>query len=135
MTIDKSFAKDVAKQLDKRQRRRRFLVLGTAATLIVLAVLYLRCGHGWGLRGGGAGSGSATTAGSAPAPRRCAVRVAADGISLDGKHVTQAEAVAACKDTAGAEVIVTGDAREGDWKQLEAAFEAAHIPITGRPSR
>ena len=125
------FAKDVAKQLDRRQRRRRLVVLGIAITAIVLAVLYLRCGRGWGLgSGSGNGNGSGSAAPSADAgPVRCSIRVTATGITVDGKPATRTEAVAVCKATTGADVIVTGDAREGDWTELRTALEAAHVEI------
>ena len=49
-----------------------------------------------------------------------------------GKPATRTKAVAACKSTTGADVIVTGDAREGDWRDLRTALEAAHVPIYAR---
>jgi len=123
------FAKSVAKQLDRRQRRRKLLVLAAAATAIVLAVLYLRCGRGWGLGGKGAGSGTATPGATDAGPRRCAIRVAAHGLTVDGKAATRDEVVAACKATTGADVVVTGEARQGDWDDLRAALEAAHVAV------
>src|SRR5438445_3123215 len=107
------FAKDVAKQLDRRQRRRRLMVLGGWAALVVLAAIYLRCGRGWGI-GGKGGDGTGTAAGSSQLERRCAIRVAAAGITVDGKSMSKPDAVAACAKTHGADVVVTGDARQGD---------------------
>jgi hypothetical protein len=124
------FAKDVAKQLDRRQRRRRVLFLGGAIGALVLAVLYLRCGRGWGLGGKGPGSGTGSAAVVADAgPLRCTIRVAAHGLTVDGKPATRDEAVAACKATTGADVIVTGEARQGDWDALRGALEAAHVAV------
>ena len=128
------FAKDVAKHLDRRQRRRRLLFLSSFGTLVVLAALYLRCGTGWFGTGSGRGSGNSFGVASGsqlalPAPKRCAIKVTAQGILVDGKPAARDAAVDACKKTAGADVIVTGDAREGDWKDLKAALEAAHVDV------
>jgi hypothetical protein len=127
---DRRFAKDVARELDKRNRRRRMLFLLFALALAVLAVLYVRCGSGWGLGGNGkgAGNGSGTTATDA-GPRRCSIRVAAGGITVDGKPATRNQALEICRRTAGADVVITGDAREGDWAQLKAALESAKVQI------
>lgn len=62
-------------------------------------------------------------------PKRCTVRVSSQGIAVDGKLMTRDEAVAACKQTEGALITVTGDARQGDWDELESALEAANVPI------
>ena len=129
---DKQLAKDVAKQLDRRRFRRRVLFLAAFVGAIVIAVLYLTCGRGWGIGGAGKGEGSgpgtATPAADA-GPRRCAIRVTATGLIVDGKPAARDAAVAACKGTEGADVVVTGDARQGDWDDLRAALEAAGIPI------
>ncbi len=128
----KGFAKDVAKQLDRRRMRRRLLGWGIAGTAIVLAALYLTCGRGFGIGGKGSGSGSGPGSVVAPAdagPRRCEIRVTAAGISVDGKPMTRDEAVTACKATTGADVVVTGDARQGDWDALRAALDAAGVSL------
>jgi hypothetical protein len=124
------FAKDVAKQLDRRQLRRRLLFLAAATTAVVLAVMYLRCGRGWGLgKGDGTGTGSGSAVVADAGPVRCTIRVAAHGLTVDGKPATRDQAVATCKATTGADVIVTGEARQGDWDDLRAALEAAHIAV------
>jgi hypothetical protein len=127
-TDDKRFVRDVAKQLDRRRMRRRMTIWGALLALIVAAAGYLRCGSGFGV-GTGTGTG---TEGAGPVrpvtgPRRCAVRVAPSGITVDGKSMSRDEAVAACKATTGADVVVTGDAREGDWKELRAALVTAGV--------
>ena len=122
-------AKEVAKALDRRQRRRKLVVFLAVAAVIAAVILYGTCGGGFGLgkgTGEGDGSGSAQAVIDA-APGRCKLVVAADGITVDGVKTTRDAAIGACK--AGAEVIVTGDAREGDWKQLEAALTAAKIEV------
>ena len=125
-------AKNVAKELDRIHRRRRLLILGGWAVLVILAALYLRCGRGWGLGGGrGSGAGSGSAAANAPAvPHHCQVRVTAKGLELEGKPSTQGTIVTSCPQ--GADVVVTGDARQGDWDALKAALDAAHVPVFAR---
>jgi hypothetical protein len=95
---------------------------------VAAGALYLRCGAGFGLGGGGLGPGDGDRS-----PRRvatglrCAIRVTPNGIAVDGKRMTRDQAVAACKAVGGADAIVTGDAREGDWKELLAALHAAGL--------
>ena len=135
---DRRFAQDVAKHLDRRRLRRKLagwvIVLGA----IVVAALYLTCGRGWGLgKGAGKGAGSGPGAGSANAllspydagPPRCHIRIAAAGISVEGKPATVDEALTACKGAEAAEIFVTQGAREGSWEDLKAAFDRAEIRI------
>lgn len=122
-------ANQVAKALDHRQRRRKLILLALLAGAIALAVIYGTCGHGWGL-GTGSGKGEGPANAVEAGPRRCAIQVAREGVTVDGAKATRDEAVATCKKAgAGADVIVTGDAREGDWKDLETALRAARIEI------
>jgi hypothetical protein len=131
MTEQKPSAKAVAKELDRIHRRRRLLILGGWAVLVILAALYLRCGRGWGLGGPGGGGGSGSAAALAPAvPHHCQVRVTAKGLELEGKPSTQGAIVASCAQ--GVDVVVTGDARQGDWDALKAALEAAHVQVFSR---
>jgi len=132
---DKQLAKDVATELERRKRNRRLMLLLVIAALAAAAVMFVTCGKGWGL-GGGSGTGTGTGPAPQPiastadaGPRRCAIRVSADGISVDGTTRTRDEAVAACKATEGAVVTVTGDARQGDWDELRAALEAVGVKI------
>ena len=132
---DKRLARDVAVQIERRRARRRItfwlLVLGG----LVAAVLYLRCGRGWGLggtgkgegEGPGTGTGSVAVAADA-APRRCQIRVSSEGIAVDGALASRDDAVSTCKLTAGADVVVTGDARQGDWEGLQTALDHAGVP-------
>jgi hypothetical protein len=137
---NRKFAKDVAKELDRRGMRRKFLLVLALASAIVLALYYGTCGGGWGLGGKGKGSGAGQGPGS-PTPlaslddaaaRRCTVLIAATGITVDGAPSTRDEAVTRCKATAGADVIVTGDTRQGDWDDLRSAFDAAGIVVFKR---
>jgi hypothetical protein len=128
-TGDRQFARDVAKHVDRRRLRRRMTIWRALLALIVAAATYLRCGSGFGV---GTGTGDNNGAGEGPVrpvagPKRCAVRVAPGGITVDGKPMSRDEAVEACKAATGADVVVTGDAREGDWQDLRAALEAAGV--------
>lgn len=132
---DRRFAKDVAKHLDRRRTRRKVAVYGGLAGAIALALSYLTCG-GWGLGGRGSGKGpgggSGEVATADAGPRRCAVRVTAAGITVDGTKATRTQVVEACKAVESAEIVVTGDARQGDWDELEAALKAANITYSVR---
>jgi len=132
--IDPQLSRDVAKQLDRRRIRRRLLVWTMMLAAAVAAAMYLRCGHGFGLGGAGPGSGEGAGPGSGPGsaqgltgPKRCAIRVAASGITVGGKPMLRDEAAAACAATPGADVVITGDAREGDWKDLRGALTTAGV--------
>jgi hypothetical protein len=122
------FADQVARALHRRMRRRRLVMFAAAAAIIAFAVYFVTCGHGFGLGGTGKGSGVAAATSDA-GPRRCIVRVTASGYVLDGKSTSRQAVVTACRATSGAEVTVTGDARQGDWDELRAALEAAHVAI------
>ena len=138
----------------EKPRRVRTLFWLALLAAIVLAVIYARCGHGFGLGGGGgtglspgSGTGSGTASGSGTAaaaardaavaaadaaPARCALRVDATGITLAGATatpVTKEAAVAACKPAGAADVLVTGDAVEGTWVELRAALTAAGVSV------
>lgn len=130
----KQLAKDVAKQLDRRRTRRKLVLLALFVAAIALAITYLTCGRGWGVGGAGKGEGSGPGPGSGTVARdagvnRCSVRVTAEGIFVDGVPATREAAVTTCKATTGADVVVTGDARQGDWDALRTALEAASVPI------
>jgi hypothetical protein len=132
---DRAIARDVAKQLDRRRTRRRLTVWTGLLALIIAAASYLRFGGGFGALGLGGGSGDGEDHGEGEEhrpvnhPTRCAVRISAAAITVGGKPMTRDEAVAACKGTPGADVVVTGDTREGDWQDLRAALEAAGIVV------
>lgn len=128
---DKQFARDVAKNLDRRRTKRRVATAGGLAGAIALAVMYLTCERGWGVsnKGNDEGKGVGSAIIKEMGTRRCVIRVSAAGITVDGNQATRQAAVAACKDTPGADVVVTGDARQGDWDELRAALEAANVPV------
>ena len=56
--------------------------------------------------------------------------ITAKGLELEGKPTTQDAIIESCKQ--GADVVVTGDARQGDWDTLKAALDAAKIPTFTR---
>ncbi|MBV8758863.1 MAG: hypothetical protein JO257_16360 [Deltaproteobacteria bacterium] len=125
------FAKDVARELDRRHRRRRLIILGGWALLVVLAALYLRCGRGWGLGGGSGGTGGGSgSAAQTEAPKRCDVRVTSNGYEIAGHLQTQDDIISKCPQ--GVDVIVTGAAPQGDWDRLKSALDAAKIPTFSR---
>jgi hypothetical protein len=140
------------KDSKKRPRRMRWVVRGALAALILMALAYLRCGGaGLGLGGGGGGLGVAKRSDDepskqgrplvsepapsnapAPEPVRCQLRLDGGGLWQLGatgqEQVAVAAAAAACKQAGGADVIVTGDARQGAWDELRAALDAAGVP-------
>ncbi len=134
-TPSRQLAKDVASELERRKRTRKLLFISVWAAAIIAAVLYMRCGTGWGTGGKGARNGPGTGAAETAGPKRCSVRVSAEGITVDGKLMKRDEAVAACKQTEGALITVTGDARQGDWDDLRTALEGAGVQIFKRGDR
>ena len=132
--MNKQFATEVARQLERRGRRRRLAFLVVVLALVAAAASYLRCGNGWGIGGWSLGAQGPERHISSVAKPRCMIRVSAKGITVDDKPMKRDEAVAACKDKDkdGALVTVTGDARQGDWDELKAALEAAGVKIYTR---
>jgi len=130
-TGDDRIAREIAKHLNRRRRRGKLVRWAVVLGVLAAAALYLRFGLGLGPGLGlGRGTGEAGGAGSAHtlvAPRRCAIRVTVSGIIVDGKPMQRDEAVAACKPKAGTDVIVTGNARQGDGKDLLEALRAAEV--------
>lgn len=127
-----------ARERARRRRRIARVVFWLAAiAALILAIMLVRCGGGFGFGdgkglGGGTGKGPAEgKAGKAQgltAPARCQLRVDATGVRLDGTATTIPAAVAACRKTTGADVFVVGDARQGTWEELRAALAAADVP-------
>ena len=123
-------AKDVAKEIERRARRRKLAMLGVWVALVVAAVLYLRCGQGWGTGGTGSGTSTSTSTSTSTNKKRCQLKLGSSGVMLDGKTMSREGAVEQCaRAGGGAEVTVTGDAREGDWSALRGMLSAAHVDI------
>jgi hypothetical protein len=122
------------------RKRSRLGPLGALAALAlaILGALYARCGSGFGFGPGGDGVGSERGESSAPAASderlagRCQLRLAADGLTLDGKPIETTAAVTACQRHDGADLVVTGDARQGDLDALRAELDRAKIPVFSR---
>lgn len=130
---DRQFARDVAKQIDRRRTRRRLTLWSALLALVIAGAAYLRLGGGLGQLGLGGGDGDDGDARRPLAgPQRCTIRISAAGIAVGDKPMARDAAVAACKGAVGADVVVTGDAREGDWQDLRAALEAAGIAVHQR---
>jgi hypothetical protein len=104
-----------AYELDYRQRQRTWRRRGAIAggvVGVVLAVMLL-------LRFGGKG-------GRLIPPK---VRLSATGLTVDGVPASVGEAVVACQRAGRCEVVVTGDARQGDWEVLLNALVVARVPF------
>jgi hypothetical protein len=131
---DRRFARDVAKLVDRRRVRRRLMLWTALLAVVAAAAMYLRCGHGFGLGGDGKGEGPGEGPGEVQPllGRRCVLRIAASGITVDGKRMPRDQAVAACRAIGGAEVIETGDAPEGSLIALHRALEAAGVAFSVR---
>lgn len=120
----------------KPRRRKTPLLAALAAIAAALALLYAECGARLGL-GGGGGIGTPRPADEAPrtddggVAARCKLRLDAAGLTRDGKPVAPHEAAEACR-AGGAELVVTGDAREGDLAAIRAAFEAGGVVLLVR---
>lgn len=127
--------KRLAKELDRRRMRRRMSVWLTLLAGAIAAAYYLRCGAGFGTGGKGPGEGGTTKGATKEAATRCKIRLGAKGITVDGKPAKLEEAIAACKGKAGADVLITGDARQGDWDELRSWLEASSIPFFTREPR
>ena len=126
----------LARELDRRRARRRLVTFIVLLGAAIAALLYLRCGKGWGTGGKGEGDGVKGIAALPDAgPTRCALRLTGAGLTLGGKPTTREAAIAACKRTTGADVLISGDARQGDWDQLRGALEAASIEFFTREPR
>lgn len=111
------------------------------AGLVTAAVLYLRCGDGLGFgRGDGEGDGKSQVvprpAGEATGvlggtATRCQLRLDAAGLHLDGGAGTTAidDAVRACKEAGGADLVATGDAVFGELERVREALDRAGVSV------
>ncbi len=123
---DRQFARDVAKQLDRRRTRRRLTLWTALLALVIAAASYLRFGGGLGVLGlgGGAGDGEGESRPRA-SPQRCAIRISASDITVNGRPMSHDAAIAACKIAPGVDLFPTGDVRHGDLEELKAALQTA----------
>jgi hypothetical protein len=138
---DRKFARDVARQIDRRRTRRRLTLWGGLLALVIAAAGYLRLGGGLNRLGLGGEGGDGDEQGQPLAgPRRCAIRLSASGITVNGKPTSRDEAISTCKTAPRVDIHLTGDARHDDGKELDAALKAAgarevelHSPPTRSP--
>ncbi|HEX4420923.1 MAG TPA: hypothetical protein VH165_23565 [Kofleriaceae bacterium] len=130
---DPKFVRDVAKQVDRRRVRRRVTLWTLLLGVVAAAAMYLRCGTGFGL-GGGGGSGTGPGSVQPLVSHRCALRISAAGITVDGKPMSRDQAVAACQAAGSAELTEVGDTPEGRIDELHAALKAADVPFSVRDS-
>jgi hypothetical protein len=139
---DRKLARDVARQIDRRRTRRKVTLWGALVALVIAAAGYLRLGGGIGQLGlGGAGDGERVDqAHPVAGPRRCAIRLSASGITVNGQPASREAAIATCKTAPGVDIHLTGDARHDDGAELDAALKAAgardvklHPPPTRSP--
>lgn len=109
-------AKEVAVKLDQLQRRRTWRRNAVIASSIVgaaiLAILFLRFGF--------SGFVHAT---------RCKIRISPSGITVDGVSASASGAATICAAAGGADVIVTGDTRQGDFEDLIRMLLAAKVSV------
>jgi len=66
--------------------------------------------------------------------RRCTLRISARGIYVDGNSTTRAGAVASCKRSAGAMVVLEDNAPQDEWKEIEVELRREGIAIYMRGS-
>ncbi len=68
-------------------------------------------------------------------PERCAIRLTARGITVDGEPMPRTRAVALCKQRSAALVEIADGANERDWLRLRGDLDAAGVRILLRGSR
>ena len=129
------------KSESRPQRRGRLTPWVLVAGLVAAAVLYLRCGDGFGFgRGDGKGDGKGEVkkkpAGDATgvlggAAIRCQLRLDAAGLHVDGAAAASSveDAVRACKAAGGAELVATGDAVFGELEKVREALDQAGVSV------
>lgn len=120
---------------DSRRSRSRWALRGALAGLVAAAIAVLRCAPGIGLGGGGEGSEEQVakeTPEPVPAALRCQLRLDRGGLWLltatGQTAATIEQALAACRTAGGADVVLTGEAKQGSWEELRSALEAAKVP-------
>jgi len=108
---------------------RNLALVGGGALLVWLLV------SGGGGFGGSGNAGAAGAAASppppapAPPPPPCKVRIDILGVHVDGKPVDVKTAIERCRASKRAEVVVTGDARQGTKDDVMRSFAAAGIAV------
>ena len=81
-------------------------------------------GRGFGLGGGG------SEASETPPPAGpCHLRLDSRALTLDGREVASDDAIASCRASGRAELLITGDAIAGVADQLVAALKRAGVAV------
>lgn len=127
MSEIRTIARETARELQYRDARRRWkrngAIAGVTVGAVLLAMLFLKLGQS-------VGTGRAGTAPTPPQHPR--IRIDASGITIDGTPAGIGDAVSRALRAGGADVVVTGDARQGDVDQLLAALRASGVPFEVR---
>lgn len=132
----------------KSKRRKKPLMAAALIGLLILLGLLLRSCFGLGpgtdeaeqppppppqpiVSGGGErDAGNVTAVIDARGARAaCELFLAREGLQLNGKPSTIADAVVACRTPGAARLRVTGDARTGTYKELLGTFKESGIPV------
>jgi hypothetical protein len=86
-------------------------------------------GLAWARGAGASRAAGGHASGGGGGGRRCRLRLSAHGLTVDGEPATIDEAAARCTD---GELVVTGDALQGDLDRLRAALAARGRPVRER---
>lgn len=123
----------MANRNDKDSTGRTVAIVGGGALLLLL----LFRGKGWGLGGSGGdahGDGANAPITGTTAPRTpCRVRIAADGIQVDGVPADLATTTARCRVAGSADVRATGAAITGVIADVVDALQAAGVQVWAAP--
>jgi hypothetical protein len=111
-------ARALAREMERRETERRWrrdgLVAGGVVGVVLLALLFVRLGQGSG------------------ASAHAKIRLAANGLTVNGAVASIGDAILASRAAGGADVTVVGDARQGDVETLIGALRASGLPFTVR---
>ncbi len=110
---------------DDKTGRKVALVGGGAALLWLI----LHGGGGFGLGSGGRKLGSSAKGDKQAKATPAKVRLASDGLSVDGQPTDVAGATAIVKARGAADVLITGAAKQGAADELVAALRATGATV------
>jgi hypothetical protein len=81
------------------------------------------------LHGGGLGLGGRSSEDAPPPEGPCHLRLDSRALTLDGREVTNDDALASCRASGRAELLITGDAIAGVADQLVAALKRVGVAV------
>jgi hypothetical protein len=121
-------------------KKLRNMVLALGAAIAAAFIFLFQCDGGLGVVGDGAEwarekagiarPDAAPAAGdAAAAAARCQLRLDPSGLSIDGEPAEIEDAVDACAASGAADLVVTGDARYGEFEALSEALDAAGVDV------